>query len=163
MAVYLALCLFLCLGSVLWARELGFSNGIADEKRTARMQWAFLLLAGGLFVLVATVRYGIGYDYFNYERLYEQLGPMSAAQLVQDPVGKQFIGYSLLTHLLYRAGLDYRSLLLVINLLMTQSVYTLYYAPVLLLSGLGMGALTSVGLKALLPALEKLGFQRFQK
>ena len=76
MAVYLALCLFLCLGSVLWARELGFSNGIADEKRTARMQWAFLLLAGGLFVLVATVRYGIGYDYFNYERLYEQLGPM---------------------------------------------------------------------------------------
>ena len=53
--------------------------------------------------------------------------------------------------------------LLVINLLMTQSVYTLYYAPVLLLSGLGMGALTSVGLKALLPALEKLGFQRFQK
>ena len=52
---------------------------------------------------------------------------------------------------------------LVINLLMTQSVYTLYYAPVLLLSGLGMGALTSVGLKALLPALEKLGFQRFQK
>ena len=59
MAVYLALCLFLCLGSVLWARELGFSNGIADEKRTARMQWAFLLLAGGLFVLVATVRDGI--------------------------------------------------------------------------------------------------------
>ena len=131
MAVYLALCLFLCLGSVLWARELGFSNGIADEKRTARMQWAFLLLAGGLFVLVATVRYGIGYDYFNYERLYEQLGPMSAAQLVQDPVGKQFIGYSLLTHLLYRAGLDYRSLLLVINLLMTGVVlwFVKRYSP----------------------------------
>ena len=131
MAVYLALCLFLCLGSVLWARELGFSNGIADEKRTARMQWAFLLLAGGLFVLVATVRYGIGYDYFNYERLYEQLGPMTAAQLVQDPVGKQFIGYSLLTHLLYRAGLDYRSLLLVINLLMTGVVlwFVKRYSP----------------------------------
>ena len=53
--------------------------------------------------------------------------------------------------------------LLVINLLMTQSVYTLYYAPVLLLSGLGMGALTTLGLKALLPALEKLVIQRFQK
>ena len=131
MAVYLALCLFLCLGSVLWARELGFSNGIADEKRTARLQWAFLLLAGGLFVLMATMRYGIGYDYFNYERLYEQLGPMTAAQLVQDPVGKQFIGYSLVTHLLYRAGLDYRSLLLVINLLMTGVVlwFVKRYSP----------------------------------
>ena len=131
MAVYLALCLFLCLGSVLWARELGFSNGIADEKRTARLQWAFLLLAGGLFVLMATMRYGIGYDYFNYERLYEQLGPMTAAQLVQDPLGKQFIGYSLLTHLLYRAGLDYRSLLLVINLLMTGVVlwFVKRYSP----------------------------------
>ena len=131
MAVYLALCLFLCLGSVLWARELGFSNGIADEKRTARLQWTFLLLAGGLFVLMATMRYGIGYDYFNYERLYEQLGPMTAAQLVQDPLGKQFIGYSLLTHLLYRAGLDYRSLLLVINLLMTGVVlwFVKRYSP----------------------------------
>lgn len=131
MAVYLALCLFLCLGSVLWARELGFSNGIANEKRTARLQWTFLLLAGGLFVLVATMRYGIGYDYFNYERLYEQLGPMTAAQLVQDPVGKQFIGYSLVTHLLYRAGLDYRSLLLVINLLMTGVVlwFVKRYSP----------------------------------
>ena len=131
MAVYLALCLFLCLGSVLWARELGFSNGIADEKRTARLQWTFLLLSGGLFVLMATMRYGIGYDYFNYERLYEQLGPMTAAQLVQDPVGKQFIGYSLVTHLLYRAGLDYRSLLLVINLLMTGVVlwFVKRYSP----------------------------------
>ena len=131
MAVYLALCLFLCLGSVLWARELGFSDGIADEKRTAQMQWAFLLLAGGLFVLVATMRYGIGYDYFNYERLYEQLGPMSAAQLVQDSVGRKFIGYSLLTHLLYRAGLDYRSLLLVLNLLMTGVVlwFVKRYSP----------------------------------
>ena len=56
---------------------------------------------------------------------------MSAAQLVQDPVGKQFIGYSLLTHLLYRAGLDYRSLLLVINLLMTGVVlwFVKRYSP----------------------------------
>lgn len=131
MAVYLALCLFLCLGSLLWTRELGFPDGIADEKRTAQMQWAFLLLAGGLFVLVATMRYGIGYDYFNYERLYEQLGPMTAAQLVQDPVGRKFIGYSLLTRLLYLAGLDYRSLLLVINLLMTGAVlwFVKRYSP----------------------------------
>lgn len=44
---------------------------------------------------------------------------------------KQFIGYSLLTHLLYRAGLDYRSLLLVINLLMTGVVlwFVKRYSP----------------------------------
>ena len=63
MAVYLALCLFLCLGSVLWARELGFSNGIADEKSTSRIQSQILLMAGGILELEATMRYSIGYDY----------------------------------------------------------------------------------------------------
>lgn len=53
--------------------------------------------------------------------------------------------------------------LIVLNLLMTQSIYTLYYAPVLLISGLGMGTLTSIGLKALLPALERLGFHNNRK
>ena len=50
--------------------------------------------------------------------------------------------------------------LMIIRLLLTQSVYTLYYAPVLLLSGLVMGAVTSVSLRALLPALERLGLSK---
>ena len=34
---------------------------------------------------------------------------------------------------------------------------SLYYAPVMLVLGLGMGALTSITLRALLPALSRLG------
>ncbi len=37
-----------------------------------------------------------------------------------------------------------------------NSVYTLYYIPVLLISGLGMGFLTSLSLRAVIPALAKL-------
>jgi heptaprenyl diphosphate synthase len=50
--------------------------------------------------------------------------------------------------------------LLMINLLFTQSVYTVYYAPVLLVSGLVMGSITSVSLRAVMPALEKLGLSK---
>ena len=39
-----------------------------------------------------------------------------------------------------------------------SSAMSLYYAPVMLVLGLVMGALTSLVLRALLPALEKLGF-----
>ena len=46
--------------------------------------------------------------------------------------------------------------LAMVNLLLTRSVYTWYYLPVLLVSGLIMGALTSLSLKAVLPALGKM-------
>ena len=46
--------------------------------------------------------------------------------------------------------------LAVVGLMFTQSVYTIYYAPVLLISGLVMGAATAGTLKALLPALKKI-------
>ena len=38
-----------------------------------------------------------------------------------------------------------------------------YYAPVMLVLGLVMGALTSITLKALLPALGKMGFSTQEK
>lgn len=41
--------------------------------------------------------------------------------------------------------------------LLLRSAYTLYYLPVLLVSGLVMGAATAGCLRAILPALEKLG------
>lgn len=37
------------------------------------------------------------------------------------------------------------------------------YAPVLLVSGLGMGAVTSISLRAILPALQRLGFQTINR
>ena len=50
-----------------------------------------------------------------------------------------------------------------VNLLLTRSVYTFYYLPVLLISGLVMGSLTSLSLKALLPALEKINCDIIEK
>lgn len=40
-----------------------------------------------------------------------------------------------------------------------RSAFTLYYAPVLLLSGIGMGLMTATVLKLVLPALEKTGLK----
>lgn len=42
--------------------------------------------------------------------------------------------------------------------LVLSSAFALGYAPVLLISGLVMGAVTSLSLKAVLPALQKLGY-----
>lgn len=47
--------------------------------------------------------------------------------------------------------------LLILKLLM-RSVYTLYYMPILLVSGLVMGALTAGCLAAMAPALKRLGY-----
>ncbi len=44
-----------------------------------------------------------------------------------------------------------------------SSSLSLYYAPVMLVMGLVMGALTSVTLRALLPALGKMGFNTREK
>lgn len=41
-----------------------------------------------------------------------------------------------------------------------NTAMSLYYAPVMLVMGLVMGAITSVSLKAILPSLEKLGLNR---
>lgn len=46
--------------------------------------------------------------------------------------------------------------LLAIRFFFTASHYTLYYAPVLLIAGLLMGAGTALTLKAVMPALERL-------
>ena len=118
LAVYLGMAAFLCAGSLLWSGQVEH----LDTKKRKMLQDLFLLAAGALFVLVATCRYGIGYDYFNYQTLYEQLGPMSVLQLLQDHVGQEFIGYSIFTHLMYLLELSYRQLLLVVNLLLTAIV-----------------------------------------
>lgn len=118
LAVYLGMAAFLCAGSLLWSGQVEH----LDTKKRKMLQDLFLLAAGALFVLVATCRYGIGYDYFNYQTLYEQLGPMSVLQLLQDHVGQEFIGYSIFTRLMYLLELSYRQLLLVVNLLLTAIV-----------------------------------------
>ena len=46
---------------------------------------------------------------------------------------------------------------------MLSSAMSLYYAPVMLVLGLIMGALTSLTLKAILPALGRLGYNTREK
>lgn len=53
--------------------------------------------------------------------------------------------------------------LLCLNLLVVQSVYTFYYLPVLLVSGLAMGTVTSVSMKALIPAIGKINKDIIEK
>ena len=115
MMVYFCMAGFFCLGALLWQRQHPFAHQKAA-------QTAFLLAAGAVLVAVATLRYGIGYDYFNYLELYEQLGPMTAAQLMQDNVALEFPGYALYTRLCWMLGLSYRGLLLATNLLLTGVV-----------------------------------------
>ncbi len=47
--------------------------------------------------------------------------------------------------------------LIALRFVVTGSAYTIYYLPVLLVSGLVMGSITSVSLNAVMPALKKLG------
>ena len=47
--------------------------------------------------------------------------------------------------------------------LILSSAMSLYYAPVMLVLGLVMGALTSVTLRAILPALGRLGYNTREK
>ena len=53
--------------------------------------------------------------------------------------------------------------LLSLLVVIISSSLSLYYAPVMLVLGLVMGALTSITLKALLPALGRLGFSTCEK
>ena len=100
-------------------------------KRRRFCQNVFLLVSAAAFVLVATFRYGIGYDYFNYQNLYEQLGAMPVSELLKDHVAQEFLGYSLFTRLLYLLGLSYRQLLFVVNILLTAAVFwfLIRYSP----------------------------------
>ena len=47
--------------------------------------------------------------------------------------------------------------------LILSSAMSLYYAPVMLVLGLVMGALTSLTLRAILPALGRLGYNTREK
>lgn len=118
LTIYFGMAAFLCAGSLLWGpKRLG-----QQEKTQHCLQTIFLLLAGFLFVAVATCRHGIGYDYFNYQKLYEELGPLPVSELVVHPVAQEFLGYALFTRLTWILGLDYRGLLLVVNLALTAIV-----------------------------------------
>ena len=118
MGIYYMMAGFLCLGSILWDDE----NPIISHKRK-KAQNLFLILSAALFIAVATLRYGIGFDYFNYENMYKDLGPLSWKELLQDHVGKKFLGYSMFMRLCFLFHLNYRTLLLLVNTGLTIIVF----------------------------------------
>ena len=130
LSIYFGMAAFLCAGSLLW-KQTSPLQGEFLEKNQKQLQNLFLMTAALIFIFVATFRYGIGYDYFNYENLYEQLGPLSIQQLITDHVGREFIGYSIFTHLCWELGLSYRMLLFVVNIILTAIVFWFFkrYSP----------------------------------
>ena len=50
--------------------------------------------------------------------------------------------------------------LLIVRFFMTHSMYTFYYLPVLLVSGLAMGSITAAVMKMLIPPLERIGLKK---
>ncbi|MEG0650472.1 MAG: Gx transporter family protein, partial [Oscillospiraceae bacterium] len=50
--------------------------------------------------------------------------------------------------------------LIALSFVVTGSAYTVYYLPVLLISGVVMGSITSISLNAVMPALKKLGIYK---
>ena len=118
MTVYYSMAAFFCLGSVFWTDHEGLSQ---NHKKKA--QEIFLILSAAVFIIVATCRYGVGFDYFNYKNLYEELGPLTVQEIFQNPVAKKFIGYSLFMRLCELCGLGYHGMLFIINLLLTAVTF----------------------------------------
>lgn len=88
----------------------------------------YLACAGVVLVAIATLRYSIGYDYFNYERIYYNISGMSFSQILKDPVYIEFIGYAVLNKLLaFEGAMGYMTLLLVINIALTALVFWMIY------------------------------------
>lgn len=119
MTVYFGMAAFLCAGAVLWKEDLFHG----EQQRLQLCRNLFLTLAALLFIITATFRYGIGYDYFNYQNLYARLGPLSVQELLHDHVAQEFIGYSLLMRGMYLLGFSYRALLLTVNTVLTAIVF----------------------------------------
>ena len=68
LSIYFGMAAFLCAGSLLW-KQTSPLQGEFLEKNRKQLQNLFLMTAALIFIFVATFRYGIGYDYFNYENL----------------------------------------------------------------------------------------------
>lgn len=118
MAVYYWGAAFLCLGGFLWNKE----DETLTTKKT-KAQTIFWALAAAYFILTATLRYGIGFDYFNYQDLYEELGVLPIGKLASDHVAKKFISYSVLMRVCHLLHFSYPALLLGINLFLTAGVF----------------------------------------
>lgn len=108
---YGMLLLFLILG---WA--------LCVKWKSERNNWIYLGICGAVLIFVATFRYSIGYDYFNYMRIFEEIRSLSLSEIFGSYVYQKFMGYALFNKLVATLGGDYILLLFVTNLLLTGMV-----------------------------------------
>ena len=111
MAIYLVLLAFLGGGGWLMCDHIGGK----------KMERAYLLLSGAAFVAIATLRYSIGFDYFSYQTIFEDISALGGWKETLE-YGASYPLFALLNWLVASAGGSYRVLLLVCNLIMTALV-----------------------------------------
>lgn len=112
---------------VTMAALLGFGWLACVYRPSKRNLILFLTFAGIILVAIATMRYSIGYDYFNYKRIYEELGGMTFQEILSSRVYIKFIGYAFLNKLVAMTGSGYHVLLFLLNVAMTSAVLWMVY------------------------------------
>lgn len=85
----------------------------------------FLCINGILFVVVASLRYAIGFDYFAYEKIFFSISKLSFQDIFQI-YHKEF-GFYLLNKLVSIVGGNYTAFLFLCNIIMTFSVFYCIY------------------------------------
>lgn len=109
------------------AALLGFGWLACVYRPSKRNLILYLVCAGVLFTLIATMRYSIGYDYFNYKRIYEELAAMSFGEITASPVYIKFIGYAFLNKIIAITGAGYHVQLFIINAALSAGVMWIIY------------------------------------
>ena len=92
---------------------------LCEVRGSRRAQDLYLALSGAVLVLLATLRYGIGFDYFNYQNIFLDISRKSLEEIFSSYVYQEFLGYALFNKLVAVLGGNYLVLLLVINLFLT--------------------------------------------
>lgn len=116
MMVYLLLIAFL----------IGGGWFLCDHLGGKKMEWTYLLISGAAFVVIATLRYSIGFDYFSYQTIFEDIAALPGWKEVLE-YGASYPLFAILNRLVAMVGGSYHILLLVCNLIMTALVLWVVY------------------------------------
>ncbi|MEA5012881.1 MAG: EpsG family protein [Angelakisella sp.] len=96
---------------------------VFEYKKSKQGAVAFMIITAVALVAVATLRYSIGFDYFSYETIYNDIVKLPFGQAVSTDIYKSFPLYAALNWVIGAAGGNYTILLLLCNILMTGCVF----------------------------------------
>ncbi len=83
-------------------------------------QHLYLIITFIVLTLVATMRYSIGFDYFLYEKIYNDISHSTLAQIANNYT--RYLGFAVLTKTIALTGANYIVFLLIINCIITGLV-----------------------------------------